>query len=215
MKKNIRYRSIILSSLVAILLVSVAFGAYSPSDIEGFQGFVSGEIPEIDEEAPGDYETAIFGVWCFWGPDARVGVVDGVIRTRVGFHEVKDSVRDESGTRREVLQVDYDPNKISYTELYEMISETGQHRELHPFGEFILAGRFDQSHRLGRHEELDEGYQKIYPDLGDIINSTAVARVNGYLAGYGELDSIEDLEGLGLTEKGRKEVYDIWESGKI
>ncbi len=212
MKKNTGYKSIILSILVAILLISIAFASYGPSNTGDSQELVSGKIPEIDEEAPADYETATFGVWCFWGPAARVGVIDGVIRTRVGFQEVNDSIRDETGVKREAIQVDYDPNMVTYTELFEAISETGQHRELHPFGEFLLAERFDQSNRLGRHDDLDEAYKKVYPELEDFINSTAVARVNGYLPGYGELQSIEDLEGLGLTEKGRREVFEIWES---
>lgn len=204
----------ILVLVVALVLIFTIFGIDRPADMEETENLVTGEIPEVDREQPEDYETATFGVWCFWGPDSRVGVADGVIRTRTGYWEVKNSSYDDSNVKREVLRVDYDPEKVSYIEIYDMISETGQNRELHPFGEFELAGEYDQSYRLERHDNLTEAYRGIYPDLEDFINSTAVARVNGYVAGYGELDSPGNLEGLGLTEGGMQRVYDLWESNK-
>ncbi|MEF8873683.1 MAG: peptide-methionine (S)-S-oxide reductase [Candidatus Thermoplasmatota archaeon] len=135
-----KYRRILLTVLITVVLILSVFGLYRRSDTkdtEITEDFVTGEIPEKDREPPDDFRTATFGVWCFWGPDARVGVADGVIRTRVGYQEVKNSTRDDSETKMEAIQIDYDTEKISYNELYEMISETGQHRELHPFGEFI------------------------------------------------------------------------------
>jgi len=212
--KNREYLHIILIVFVAVGLVSVTFAINSPGDPEENKPFVVSEIPEIDREGHVDYRTATFGVWCFWSPEARVGVVEGVIRTRVGYQEVQGSTRDETGIRREVIQVDYNPEKISSTELYDMIYQTGQIRELHPLGEFVLSGRYNQKHHLGNHEEISDGYQELYPDLDDFINSTAATRINGFLAGFGTLDSTEDLEGLGLTERGRQEVYEVWKSRK-
>ncbi len=217
MEKNSQHRRILLSALIAVILVFSIVGLYRGSDTKDTkttEDLLTGEIPEKDRESPDDLRTVTFGVWCFWGPDARVGVADGVIRTRVGYWEVKNSTSGDSGITREALQVDYDTEKVSYMELYDMISETGQHRELHPLGEFILAEEHHQSYRLERHETLEEGYKEIYPEVEDFINSTAVARVNGYAAGYGYLQSPDDLEGLGLTEYGMQEVYDIWNSNQ-
>ena len=43
--------------------------------------------------------------------------------------------------------------------------------------------------------------QAIYPDDADLVNSTVAARLNGYLAGYGDADLLErELEGYGLSE---------------
>lgn len=208
------YLRILLSVLVAVSLVTVVFAVNTSENVDENTPLMTGEVPEIDRKEHEEYETAIFGVWCFWGPDARVGVVEGVIRTRTGYQEVRNATRDEYRINREALKVDYDPEKITYMELYEMISETGQIRELHPFGEFVLTSRHHQSYILGRHDELSESFKRLYPELDDFINSTAAARVNGFLAGRGELDSPEDLEGLGLTERGRREVYDLWRARK-
>ncbi|GAA0725569.1 hypothetical protein GCM10009060_22270 [Halorubrum trapanicum] len=44
------------------------------------------QIREYDRRAieRNETETATFGLGCFWGPDARFGAIDGVVRTRVG-----------------------------------------------------------------------------------------------------------------------------------
>ena len=36
-------------------------------------------------EAHAYFETATFGMGCFWGPEARFGSLPGVLRTRVGY----------------------------------------------------------------------------------------------------------------------------------
>ncbi|MFW6305701.1 MAG: peptide-methionine (S)-S-oxide reductase [Candidatus Saliniplasma sp.] len=210
------YRYIILI-IVAVLLVSTVIGFERSRDNEGtenveIEGLVIEEIPKIDNERPEDYRTSTFAVWCFWAPEARVGVVDGVISTRVGFIEVDGSVRDDRRIVREAIQVDYDPDKITYMELYNIIQETGEIKDMHPFGVFKLAPWNRQNYYLRGHENLTEAYQSVYPHWGDFINSTATSRINGYLIGFGQLGSPEDLQHLGLTEKGREEVYEIWES---
>jgi len=61
-------------------------------------------------------KVATFATGWFWTPDAMLGVIDGVIRTRVGYtggkkadpsyHSMKDHT--------ESISVDYDPSVISY-----------------------------------------------------------------------------------------------------
>ncbi|HUO76077.1 MAG TPA: hypothetical protein VMU21_00735 [Thermodesulfovibrionales bacterium] len=47
-------------------------------------------------------------------------------------------------------------------------------------------------------------FRAIYPDMKSFIDSTAVARVNGYLGGYGSCDSIEEeIEGFGLSQRAK------------
>jgi hypothetical protein len=43
-------------------------------------------------------------------------------------------------------------------------------------------------------------FSAIYPDSVDFVNSTAAARVNGYLGGNGSLEQLEaELESFGLS----------------
>ena len=77
-----------------------------------------------DAEAPppSATATATFGMGCFWGPDARFGATPGVVRTRVGYAggtEQNPSYY-SLGDHTEVVQVEYDPDTVSYEALLDV-----------------------------------------------------------------------------------------------
>ena len=50
----------------------------------------------------------------------------------------------------------------------------------------------------------------IYPDPADIVNSTAAARVNGYLGGYGTLADLQaEIDRLGLSPEAQSALLEI------
>ncbi|HET6515887.1 MAG TPA: hypothetical protein VFG09_12055 [Thermodesulfovibrionales bacterium] len=49
-----------------------------------------------------------------------------------------------------------------------------------------------------------------YPDMKDLINSTAVARVNGYLGGYGSCDSLrKEIDDFGLSRRAQETLTSV------
>ncbi len=74
---------------------------------------------QYDADAPTDTATATFGLGCFWGPDAAAGAKDGVVRTRVGYAggTKPDPSYEAIGDHTEVVQVEHDPDRISFTDL--------------------------------------------------------------------------------------------------
>jgi peptide methionine sulfoxide reductase msrA/msrB len=84
--------------------------------------------------------------------------------------------------------------------------------EIKPFSRFYLAEDYHQKYRLRNNKELFEEFKRIYPDSRYLINSTSVARANGYVAGFGEIDSQDDLEGMGLTAEGKQKLFEKWSS---
>ena len=79
-----------------------------------------------------------------------------------------------------------------------------------PYSAFHLAEAYHQKHQLQRVPELMREFRAIYPDTDDFINSTAVARVNGYLGGYGTLEELrDDLPGFGLSPEASDKLLDI------
>lgn len=71
-------------------------------------------------------ETATFGAGCFWGVEESFRQIPGVLDTAVGYlgghtqnPSYQDVCTDETG-HAEVVQVTYDPAKVSYEQLLDV-----------------------------------------------------------------------------------------------
>jgi methionine-S-sulfoxide reductase len=154
------------------------------------------------------------------------------------------------GDHSETLQVDYDPERISYAELLEVFWESHDptarpwsrqymsilfyhdedqrrqaeasrdqqaegrgrtiHTEIVPFSGFTLAENYHQKYRLRHVPELFRELSAIYPEPGDLVNSTAAARVNGYVGGYGTLEALEaGIADLGLSPAAQEKLLEL------
>ncbi|HTD55172.1 MAG TPA: peptide-methionine (S)-S-oxide reductase MsrA [Silvibacterium sp.] len=72
---------------------------------------------------------ATFGAGCFWGVEARFAQVPGVTSTAVGYEggnldnpSYRDVCTDATG-HAEVVEVDYDPGKVSFEQLLDLFFE--------------------------------------------------------------------------------------------
>ncbi|MDO7908185.1 peptide-methionine (S)-S-oxide reductase MsrA [Paenibacillus sp. JX-17] len=65
---------------------------------------------------------AVFGMGCFWGPEARFGALPGVIGTKTGYAGgTAPAPRYRClGDHSECVRVEYDPQRLSYEELLEL-----------------------------------------------------------------------------------------------
>jgi len=58
-------------------------------------------------------------------------------------------------------------------------------------------------------------FRRFYPDMNDFVASTSAARVNGYLGGYGTLESLNnEIESYGLSPEGIKKLKGITRGAK-
>jgi peptide-methionine (S)-S-oxide reductase len=88
--------------------------------------------------------------------------------------------------------------------------------EITSFSGFYLAEDYHQKYYLRQEPDLVKELSAIYPDISDFIDSTAVARLNGYVGGYGTLPTLEEeLSSLGLSVLGRNKLLDIADRGLI
>ena len=82
--------------------------------------------------------------------------------------------------------------------------------EIVPFERFTLAETYHQKYRLQQAPALLSEFRALYPQDEEFINSTATARVNGYLGGYGTLAAVEAaIADLGLSPAAREELLDL------
>jgi peptide methionine sulfoxide reductase msrA/msrB len=92
----------------------------------------------------------------------------------------------------------------------ELEADTGKTiiTEFKKFNGFYLAEDYHQKYHLQEHRDFKEHYLDIYSRQG-FINSTAAARVNGYLAHKGKKDQLaKEINDLGLTEDLQNELLD-------
>lgn len=68
------------------------------------------------------WETATLGMGCFWSPEALFGHLPGVVRTRTGYAggTMADPDYRRMGDHSEMVQIDYDPRRISYGQLLQV-----------------------------------------------------------------------------------------------
>lgn len=177
--------------------------------------------------------------------------MEGVIRTRVGYTggSTPDPTYHRLGDHTETVQMDFDPERISYEELLAVFwgahdprraawstqyknvvfvhdeeqrvaAERTRERmaqalgaevrtEILPAGRFYRAEDYHQKYRLRGSRALAAEYQAIYPMEPAFVDSTAVARVNGYLDGYGSLEQLESvIDRLGLSASGADKLLE-------
>lgn len=79
-----------------------------------------------DSKRSGKVAKATFGAGCFWGVEAAFGEVPGVLSTAVGYAggstknpTYKEVCTDRTG-HAEVVQVEYDPAKVTYDQLLDV-----------------------------------------------------------------------------------------------
>jgi len=153
------------------------------------------------------------------------------------------------GDHTETVQLDYDPERINYSQLLEIFWEshrpTNQSRlrqyknaiffhnerqrklattskaaleqrlgrtvktEIVPLRSFTMAEKYHQKYILKQHQ-LSKEMSRIYPRHKAFVDSTAVARLNGYVGRNGTKGQLmREIESLGLSPDGEKVLTDM------
>ncbi len=87
--------------------------------------------------------------------------------------------------------------------------------EILPATEFYRAEAYHQKYRLRQDSRLMMEFKSIYPSDDDFVDSTAAARINGFLDGYGTAESLQqDLDSFGLSPETSKKLIDVVKNRK-
>jgi peptide-methionine (S)-S-oxide reductase len=86
--------------------------------------------------------------------------------------------------------------------------------EIVPAGAFYLAEDYHQKYYLRQVPQLEAEFLLKYPDINDFVNSTAAARVNGYLGGFGTTEDLDkELASLGLSPESQELIRALAKQG--
>jgi peptide-methionine (S)-S-oxide reductase len=79
--------------------------------------------------------------------------------------------------------------------------------EITPAKTFYLAEDYHQKYYLRNLQAVEREFLATYPELADFVDSTAVARANGYIGGYGDAEQVErDLTQMGLSPEAQERL---------
>jgi peptide-methionine (S)-S-oxide reductase len=85
---------------------------------------------------------------------------------------------------------------------------------IEPYTSFTIAEDYHQKYYLQLRSDIVNELLSVYPDPADFRDSTAAARINGYVGGYGDPDSLKkNLDKIGLSQSGQQALLQIAESG--
>ncbi len=134
-----------------------------------------------------------------------------MIRTRVGYSggTQPGPTSQSSTTQYRVIVFHHDDEQRRLTEetraaLEESSGETIL-TDIRPAGPFYRAEADHQKHALRGHGYLLGELTAIYPDDDDLTDSTAAARINGFLGGEGTAETLQaEIDDYGLSPGGRE-----------
>ena len=118
--------------------------------------------------------------------------------------------------RSAIFYASEDQKELAAKSKLEEESRLGQtlYTDIEKLDRFYIAENYHQKYYLRETPVLLQEILSIYPKPEDFINSRATARLNGYLAGYGDPATLQkELDSLGLSESGKQRLLEITSSG--
>ena len=84
------------------------------------------------------------------------------------------------------------------------------HTEILAYTGFYRAEDYHQKYKLRHAPDLMAELNRIYPVYDDFVDSTAAARINGYLYGFGTLENLlAEVDGFGLSAAAKQKLVDL------
>ena len=118
--------------------------------------------------------------------------------------------------RSAIFYTDNEQNEIAIEsrQKEELSNGTPVFTDIQAFTRFYSAEEYHQKYYLQGTPDLMAEIKAIYTKPDDWINSTAAARLNGYMAGYGNAEVLrKQIDRLGLSASGQQKLSQLTARG--
>ena len=132
-------------------------------------------------------EIAVLALGCFWGPEKRFGLIEGILKTEVGYcggHNsdttYKEVCSGETG-HAEVVKLNYDPSKITYRKIIEIFFDIHDPTTLNSQGPDF--GTQYRSEIFYNNEEQKKIASEVLNEVNKKLNGkvvTKISKINNY-----------------------------------
>lgn len=194
---------------------------------------------KIDKNPKTITDLATFGMGCYWDPDARFGALKGVVGTisgeimQIEVNQVKFDLEHISYPQMlDIFMDNHDPFSPPPTKMYqpavfyhnrkqkeyvervfeEINLKDSRHltTKIYPISELIPAPNSGQKYYLHRYSNIYNELNNMFSSEVKMLNSQIAARINGYLAGYGDENEMEnELKRVELSPGSVQAIKDI------
>jgi methionine-S-sulfoxide reductase len=145
--------------------------------------------------------------------------------TRIGYEKLLELFWSEHDPTSRAWSTQYKAAVFYHDDDQKRLAEESRERlaaklkrrvftEVIPASRFYPAEAYHQKYYLRQDRGLLQELQRYYPQDAELMNSTAAARVNGYLGRFGTAEGLKaDIDRLGLSEDARRKLLDTIEGG--
>jgi peptide-methionine (S)-S-oxide reductase len=173
-------------------------------------GYAGGTTANPTYENIGDYSESVQVDF-----DPAIISYDQLLQAFWSGHE--PTYPSEGQYRSAILYNSEDQRKAAVSSKQQQEAKLGQtiYTYIEPLTRFYLAEDYHQKYYL-QNSDLMKEISTIYPDPAVFRDSTAAARINGALAGYGNQETLKkEIGSLGLSPAGQKEILTIASSSGL
>lgn len=140
---------------------------------------------------------------------------------RISYQELLDIFWNSHNAARPSLSVQYKSIIFYHDEEQKRLAFESKAREkekrnaniyteMVPYSKFYLAEDYHQKYYLSNVPDLKKELTAIYPDVNDFVNSTAVARINGYVGGNGNVATLHrEIDSYGLSPAAKQRLLEM------
>jgi hypothetical protein len=113
---------------------------------------------------------------------------------------------DSPSSRRQYRNVVFYHDSTQQQTAQQVLDRLGKSKvALEPFRDFTRAEDYHQKYHLQLSTPLMKDCYKLFPDSRSFVDSTATARINGFLMGHGDAEQVKkDLPQLGLSPESQE-----------